>query len=116
MQMDSMFLLIDILVSGYGIYTLYAYFLLVTKGEIKENILFSKSVSFHKCKDKEGYKKYIAPKILIFGIGTLICGVLGFINDYTGILGSWYLAVTVLFLILLAWYVTMTKKGVKRFW
>lgn len=114
--MDSMFLLIDILISGYGIYALYAYFLMVTKGEVKENILFSKTVSFTKCKDKEGYKQFIAPKVLIFGVGTLACGLLGFINDYTGMLGGLYLVITVLFLILLAWFVAMTKKAVKRFW
>lgn len=114
--MDSMFLLIDVLISGYGIYALYAWFLMVKKGEVKENILFSKTVSFTRCKDKEGYKKFIAPKVLVFGIGTLICGLLGFVSDYTGLLGSLYLIVTVLFLILLAWFTAMTKKAVKIFW
>lgn len=114
--MSSMFLLIDILITGYGIYALYAYFLMISKGEIKENILLSKTVSFKKCKDPDGYKQYIAPKLLIFGIGTLICGVLGFVNDYMGILGNLYLIVMGLFCVLLVWFVTVTKKSVKRFW
>ena len=111
-----MFLLIDILIAGYGVYALYAYYLMVSKGEVKENILLSKTVSFRKCKDQEGYKRYMAPKLLIFGICTFLCGALGFANDYAGVLGNLYLVIMLLFCVILGWFVVVTKKAVKRFW
>lgn len=114
--MDSMYLLMDVLVLGAGLYILYAYFLMMKKGEIKENILMSKEINMSQCKDKEGYIKYVAPKLLIFGIGAVICGLLGFINDYTQALGGWYMVVTVLFLVLIIWFAMSTRKAIKIFW
>lgn len=114
--MNSMYLLLDILVLGAGAYILYAYFLMTKKGEIKENILMPKEVTMSQCKDKEGYVKYVAPKLLMFGIGAVICGVLGFINDYGQALGNWYMGVTVLFLVLLIWFAIGTRKAIKMFW
>ena len=45
---------LDIIFVGAGVYMLYAWFLLTTKGEIKQEVLMSKDINLKKCKDLEG--------------------------------------------------------------
>ena len=74
--MDNVWSIMDLLFAGAGLYAIYAYYLLKTKGEITTSILMSKDVDIRKCKDIEGYKRFVAPKILIFGIAALLYGIL----------------------------------------
>ena len=70
--MDNVWIIMDLLFAGAGLYAIYAYYLLKTKGEITTSILMSKDVDIRKCKDIEGYKAFVAPKLLIFGIAALL--------------------------------------------
>ena len=107
----------DLLFAGAGLYALYAYYLLKTKGEITTSILMSKDVDIRKCKDIEGYKVFVSPKILIFGAAALLYGILGLVNSYVSpVPGVLYTAAMVLFFVILIWFAFQTKKGVQMFW
>ena len=114
--MNDMFIIVDALIAAYGINIIYAYFKMKTKGEIKENLLFSSEVKMEKCKDKEGYISYMLPKLLGFGAGTVLCGGLGVLNDLTGLLGNGFIIITMLFIILVGWFIWIGKKAIKMFW
>ena len=114
---SSVFGILDVIFVGAGIYVLYAWFLMKTKGEIKTSILMSKDVELRKCKDLEGYKAYIAPRMLVFGIAAILYGAAGLVNTYvTPLPGAVYGAVMALFLAVLIWYAMATRKGVQKFW
>ncbi len=49
--MDNVWSIMDLLFAGAGLYAIYAYYLLKTKGEITTSILMSKDVDIRKCKD-----------------------------------------------------------------
>lgn len=114
--MDNMFILMDVLVIGCGVYVIYAYYLLKTKGELKEKLLLSDDIKFNKCKDKPGYINYMSPRLLIFGIVCILCGAIGVLNDYTQFMGMGYVAVMVTFLAIVIWFAIIVKKSVKMFW
>lgn len=114
--MNSMFVLMDVLVAGCGIYILYAYILLTKKGEVKETLLLPADIKMSQCKDKEGYMAYIAPRLLAFGICALLCGGIGVVNDYTKFIGRAYIAITAVFLVLLIWFALSLKKSITMFW
>ena len=115
--MDNVWSIMDLLFAGAGLYALYAYYLLKTKGEITTSILMSKDVDIRKCKDIEGYKVFVAPKILIFGAAALLYGILGLVNSYVSpVPGVLYTAAMVLFFVMLIWLAFQTKKGVQMFW
>lgn len=116
MDSGNMFMFMDILVAGCGAYVLYAFYLMKFKGEVKENLLLSQDIKWAKCKDKDGYIAYIAPKLLIMGICTLISGLLGLLNDYTNLFGMGYLIITSIFLAVVIWFAVVIKKAVKKFW
>ena len=99
---NSIWSVLDIIFVGAGIYVLYAWVMMKTKGEIITSILMSKDVELRKCKDLEGYKAYIAPRMLVFGIAAILYGAAGL--------------VMALFLAVLIWYAIATRKGVQKFW
>ena len=114
--MNDTFIWIDVLVAGCGLYIIYAYYLMKVKGIVKESLMLSKDVKFEKCKDKQGYIDFVAPKLLILGICVTLCGGIGVLNDYTQVLGHGYLLVMAVFLGTVIWFSTTIKKAVNRFW
>lgn len=115
--MGNIWSIMDLIFAGAGIYVLYAYVLLKTKGEITTSILMSKDVNIRKCKDIEGYKRFVMPKILVFGIITVFHGVLGLVNSYVVPVPEAVYGVSMaVFFIILIWYATQTKKAIRLFW
>lgn len=116
MDSNSAFGLVDILVVGGGFYVLYAWYLLVFKGEIKEGILVPKSTSPKKCKDLPGYQGYMGIRTLIFGIVTIVSGAVGLYQDYvTRLPVPVYLGALAFFLACVVWFAVCSKKAEKMF-
>lgn len=96
---------------------LYAWFLMKKKGEIKQEVLMSKDIELKKCKDLEGYKAYIAPKMVVFGVSAVIYGGMGLVNSYVTPLPSMlYNVMMFVFLLVLIWFALMERKGTEKFW
>ena len=115
MDTNQMFSLMDILMLAAGAYLLYAWYLLMFKNEIKEGVLIQKD-SFKKCKDIEGYKKYIGPKLFVLVICALLSGGIGLYSDYVQQVNStFYLILTVVFFVILIWFATRVKKAESMF-
>ena len=114
---NSIWSVLDVIFVGAGFYVLYGWFVMRTKGEITTTILLNKEVDPKKCRDLEGYKAYIAPRMLVFGIAAILYGAAGLVNTYvTPLPGAVYGAVMALFLAVLIWYAIATRKGVQKFW
>lgn len=114
--MGSIYMMVDLLFAGCGVYVLYAWYLMKTKGVVKENILMSREVSMKRCKDKDGYMKYIAPRILVFGIALTIVGLIGFADDYYKFLGIASLIMQGVGLAVIIYFAVVSKKSIKMFW
>jgi len=115
--MDSMWSIVDIIFVGSGLYMLYACFLMKTTGEVKASFLMSKDVELRKCKDLEGYKTFIFPKLLIFGIMTFLYGLMGLVNTYvTPVPMAVNMVVMAVFMVILIWFAVQSKKGIRLFW
>lgn len=106
----------DLIFVGAGFYVFYACYLMKKTGEIKKEILMSKEVNLKKCKDIEGYKSFIFPKLLIFGIACMLEGIAGLVNTYVQPIGAIYYVVMVLFFVVLVWYTMQSRKGIETFW
>ena len=113
--MDSMFVMIDMIVAGFGCYILDGWFLMKSKGEVKENLILPKGVTMKHCKDRAGFIAEIQPKMLVFGIATLACGAMGILNDFTQLLGNIYLVITIIFLVVVFWFGKTVKNASKKY-
>ena len=67
MGTGQVFSLVDILIVGSGIYLLYCWYLLVFRDTVKEGILIPPN-SMKKCRDMEGYKKFMGIRLMIFAL------------------------------------------------
>ncbi|MBU9728718.1 hypothetical protein [Diplocloster modestus] len=114
--MDSMFVLLDVIVFGCGIYCLYAWYLMKVKGEVKTGFLVSKDVDMKKCKDLPGYLAYMGPRTLIFALFTTVYGGICLINDFVLQIGSAIFIGMIVFFAALVWFALCTRKAMKTFW
>ncbi|HCI73614.1 MAG TPA: hypothetical protein DHV42_03630 [Lachnospiraceae bacterium] len=115
MDVNQMFGIMDFIMVGAGLYLLYAWYLLKFKNQIKEGVLIQ-SGGFKRCKDIEGYKKYIAPKLLLFALCALASGALGLYSDYVKPVNNYvYLGCTGLFFVVLVLFVRYIKKAQTMF-
>lgn len=114
--MESMFALLDVIVFGCGFYILYLWYMMKFKGEIKTGFLISKDVDIKKCKDKEGYINYIAPRSLAFGVFTILYGGICLANDYLANLGNLVFIGMAVFFVALVWFALCTRKSMKIYW
>lgn len=114
--MASTFSFMDIIIIVCGVYVLYIFYLLKVKGEIRETLLLPKDLPVNKCKDKAAYIAEMSPKVLIYGIVVVLCGVLGLCESRLGLLGNAYLIVLAVFLAVTVWFAVEAKKAVKKYW
>lgn len=116
--MDSMLGFMDLIILAYAVYALYGAYMMKVKGEIKKKLLLSDDVDLKKCKDLEGYKNSMFPKLLFLGIcGIVSCGV-NLLRVYAGVpVPSQAVGVlNLFFLVVVVWFAVQTKKSVSRYW
>lgn len=117
MDSGSVFGLMDLMVLACGGYILYAYYLLMTKNEIKKGVLLPQNQEAKKCKDMEAYKKFIGPKTLLCGLAAVASGGVGLYQDYVGPVSIiLYQGLFILFIVIIIWFVVSIKQAEKRFW
>ena len=114
---DSIWSFLHLIFLAAGVYTLYAYILIKTKGEVKTQFLLGKDIELRKCKDLEGYKNFIAPRMLAFAVGCIVYGAIGMINSFVmEIPNIFYWIIMTVFFVLIIWFAVQTKKSVEKFW
>lgn len=116
MNTVSMMGLMDVIVVAAGFYVLYGWYLLTFKDEIKEGLVISKAQDPKKCKDREGFKKYIGPRLLVFGIAAICSGAVGLIQSYVmPIPNAVYWVFYIIFVAVIVWYAISARKADKMF-
>ena len=115
MDTNQMFAFMDFIMVGAGAYLMYAWYLLHFKNEIREGVLVQAGTA-KRCKDIEGYKKYVSPKLLIFALCALASGGIGLYSDFVRPINSYvYLGFTALFFVVLVIFVRYIKKAQEMF-
>ncbi len=115
MDTAQMFGIVDLFMTGAGIYLLFSWYQLQFRNEIREGVLVQQGMA-KKCKDIEGYKKYIGPKLLLFALCAIAAGGMGLYSDYVRPINTiFYLSLTVVFFIVLVLFVRYSKKAIEMF-
>ncbi len=116
MDNTSIMSFLDIIVVLAGAYVLYSWYLLITKKEIKQGVLIPKDVEPKRCKDIDGFVKYMSPRTLVLGIMALISGGIGIYQDTVKLIHPIaYWSFFVAFLLVLVWFGYGSKKALKDY-
>ena len=106
----------DVLILASGAYILYAWYLLAFKNEAKEGVIIPKDVNIKKCRDFEAFKRYLAPRTLIFGLAAVASGGIGLYQDYVRPIPSViYWVLYLVFFAAVVWYILAAKKAMKEY-
>lgn len=108
--------IMDVLILVCGVYLLSATVKMKSTGEIKKSVLINPNLDLNKCKDLEGYKKFLYPRSMALGIATVLLGALGIINSSIMNLGLIYAIALLAIIVVLIWYFIEYRRGVKKFW
>ncbi len=64
----------ELLIISGGFYLIYAAVVLKTRGEIIKGVMVSRDVNVDNIRDKEGFIRYMFPRVLLMGIFTVAMG------------------------------------------
>ena len=110
-NMNQMFAIVDIIMLAAGLYLMYAWYLLHFKNVIREGVLVQAGMA-KKCKDPEGYRKYMSPRLLVFALCAVASGAIGLYSDFVKPVNSiLYLGFMVVFFTVLILFVRYIKKA-----
>ena len=108
--------IMDILFIAGGLYMLYSAFLLLKKNEIRKGLVLSSGQDPSKCKDLEGYKKYIGPRLIAFAICAIITGLAGIVRTKVpSFPEAVYWIIYFLFFGAIVWFAIGAKKAEEKF-
>lgn len=110
--MNSLFGIIGL---GFGIYSLYAFYMLKFKKEINQTILLPKEARLKKCSDVEGYSRLIGKPLLFMGVVVTIYGGVDLYASYKQQQNPIFWLLFVLVWIALIWFITTLRKSNKKY-
>lgn len=112
---DSIFGFVSIIILGCGIYSLYAYIKMKKDGHINVTLLLGKGYMEYQCKNKEEFMAKALPAVLLFGIVSMIYGIIDTIHYYVMPMGIADTIAMVVFLVVLVGYMVYTSKLKKQY-
>lgn len=115
MEFDGLFNMIDILVLLFGLYALYAAYVLKKDGTIIKTFLVFKETDVESCKDLQGYANFMSPKLWTLGGVMITYSAVSLINTYVVSIISLFWVMMAVFLLVLVWYGFEAKKAMQRY-
>ena len=108
-------LMLDVFIAFCGGYLVYSAMDMKKTGSLKQGVMVRKDADLSKAKDIPGFIAYMYMKTIVVGICTLICGIVGIVNDIYGGFGMVQLVMTFVFFFAIVIFGIMTAKAQKKF-
>ena len=104
----------DVVIAVLGIYLIYSAIQMKKTGEISNVIVNPEEIA--KCKNKRGFIDFIYDKVMLFGVVSLVFGILGGINDGVYSFGKIFTVISVsVFVLAWFWFSNQLRKGRDKF-
>ena len=82
MDNASMFMMIDVISLGCGVYCVYTWLRLLREKKLfKNGLLIPKDMDPSDCLDEAGYIAYISPRLAVLAVVTLLYGIVQMLNN-----------------------------------
>ena len=99
-----------------GIYALYSFIIMKTRGEINKGFLLGRKQNYQKCTDKAEYMKKTGTALLVLGIGGVVYAVVDVIHLFVCPIQTIDDIVLLLFFAVLVWFGWYTVKLRGKYW
>ena len=111
MDTGSMFGVLDMIVFGCGLYSLYSWYMLTKKQRILKTFLVAADTNPDNCNDISAFTAFMGTKILVLSFTMLVYGGISLYSDYVRDLGKAIWAVIAVFLAVVIWYCVQLRKA-----
>lgn len=113
----DLFLIVDALVAGCGIYCFGQWLKLKQAGHLVDSkIIYPNGCNAGNCRDPEGYYAYIMPRFLLFSLVTFLSGLFATLNDLLAFLPDMAtLAANGVFFLFIVYFGAVISRSYKRF-
>ena len=111
----SSFSIFDMIVIACGIYMAVNGIIMKTKGTINKGLVLPKNITEERLKDKEGFIKYMWPRLLICGVVVTISGFINIILTSIEGMAIADLLINMIFFVVLIIYAVIVSRAQKKF-
>lgn len=108
--MDVM-LCMDVIIFGYGIYTVYSAVMMKRNGELSSWLRGPGVI-----RDEKGYIAFISGKIMVLGIAAVLFAAVQFVHNYVTVIPKILGAVLLLFFTVCIWFFANMTRAKQKFW
>ena len=115
METGVMYGIMDLVVTGCGIYGIYSWYMLVKKLVIKKAFLIGGTNQPDDCRDIQGFADFMGTKLMILSIAMIVFGAVSAVNDYIQSVGIIIWILMAIFLIAIIWYCVQLRKADEMF-
>lgn len=115
MNTNDLWELMDLLILACGIYALYGAWVLKNEGRIIKTFLVFKDTDVNSCKDLQSYANLMSPKLGTLGAVMVVYGVISMLNAYVVDIHTLYVAIMIIFVLVLIWYGMEVKKAMNKY-
>lgn len=106
---------LDLFIALCGAYLIYAAVNMKRTGNIPEGIMIRKGADLSRAKDIPGFIDYMYGKTIVVAICTIICGIVGLVNDTYGGLETVQLGMTIVFFAAVVIFGIVATKAQKKY-
>ncbi len=106
--------LIDVVILGYGLYTIYGALKMKKTRELSRWLIGDQPAAG--IRDAQGYIDYIYGRIIVMGVMAVVFGAIGLYSDYVSPLPKVMFAFVLLFLTVCVWFYFSINRGKRKFW
>ena len=110
----SMFMLVDILIVLFGIYTLVSWFQMKKTGRVSQRIMQRNGLMGRPCRDKQEFFDMIYRPTLLFGLAAVAVGGIDLLCEILQVGSIVSLILTIAFLVVALWYSKQVSNAIKK--
>ncbi len=105
--------MIDLLILGIGIYTIYTAIMMKKSQDLKKGWLIGNDVNMRKVRDAKGYIEYIFGKTVFVGGMTVLYGLVGIVTSYVtlSLPIDPEIVMTAVYFVVLVWFVWISVRA-----
>lgn len=108
--MDVM-LLMDVIILGYGIYTVYSAIMMKKTGQLGSWLRGPGVI-----RDEKGYVAFISGRTIVLGIAAVLFAIVHFVHNYVTAIPEILSAVLLLFFTVCLWFFGNMARAKQKFW
>ena len=112
----TIFMVVDIVIVLFGVYTLASWFQMKKTGRVSQRIMQRNGLMGRPCRDKQEFFDMIYRPTLLFGLAAVAAGGIDLLCEFLQVGSIVSLILTFAFLVMALWYSKQVSNAIKKYY